>query len=68
MYSRANQIIEEVVIKHKIATRREERKLLEAKIEGMCEVLTCMGVFSQLDVKNIQNKISNRTGQKNNNG
>ena len=60
MYSQAIEIIEQVVTKHKLATRREERRLIEAKIDGMCEVLTCIGVFSQLDVKNIHDKISNR--------
>lgn len=59
MYSRSIEIIEHEVAKHKAATRREDRKLIEAKIDGMCEVLTCIGVFSQLDVKNFHFKISN---------
>lgn len=60
MYSQAIEIIEIEVKKQKVATRREEKRLIEAKIDGMCEILTRFGVFSQLDVKNIHYKISNR--------
>lgn len=60
MWQQAMEIIEQEVIKHKLATRREDRRLIEARIDGMCEILTCIGVFSQLDVKNIHDKITNR--------
>lgn len=60
MYSRSIDIIEQEVAKHQAATRREDRKLIEAKIDGMFVILTCIGVFSQLDVKNFHYKLNRK--------
>jgi len=42
---------------HNKNTRREGRRLIEAKLTGMSEALAAVGVISQLDVRNVFNQL-----------
>jgi len=57
MYETVMKLMAIEVENHNKNTRREGRRLIEAKLTGMSEALAAVGVISQLDVRNVFNQL-----------